>query len=350
MATTFDTKEPLVKVNLKDVIMDSSRIQIIPFLKHFNTVDLSDGESKTIPIYESDKSTTSSIILEGENALVNDGRIKGVTLTPKRFAFKMELSEQFANSTIIEIANYLTQNALNRTDSGTYIEMMFKGYLDATPSTEKAKKFEILFESNNGVASTKIKEPLLLSDVSEARRFIRSRKGNMNGAFMLINDSNVEFSVLDKAGNEKLSFENIPEGADATIMGMPVYLSDIVTGEGNPLPFAIVHPEAYTLGMGKLTITETEPDEITTLRGSRMFIVESWRDGKVTDKYSKYAPAFAKDTAPSPWKAQSVVVTNTDPIPVIEKTSSAPVAEALSVETKVEQPVKKTTKAKIEKK
>ncbi|MGR5963437.1 hypothetical protein ACT7DB_00525 [Bacillus cereus] len=124
--------------------------------------------------------------------------------------------------------------------------------------------------------------------------------------FWLINTSAL-FSVVDTFGNEKLSFTDVPQGANATLLGCPVYLvNGLVDKDSKNIAFGLVHPDAYGITISDVKVIQPKLDTPQVQFACRYYGVEVWIDGRVLDDYSKRARYFAPDVQQASVTEQSV--------------------------------------------
>ncbi|SEA91299.1 phage major capsid protein [Bacillus nitratireducens] len=348
MTSLLDLKN-ITTLDIKKDIIEARRFNHdgLPYL--FNIIP-TQGKTTRVIKSDEDKNVRASFVDEKETNLsvIKDTQLWEVILTPKRIVTGVELSEEFVENTSIDIESHLREILTDRIISELERQMTATGTEEGT----EPKNIQKFVHTANRTTTTSIGQAFGYEHMLESYRNFCNNPANKKDAFWIISPE-ATFSVLDANGHEKLSFENIPDGADATLLGLPVYRKNM--GESNsahemnvvrPIAYAITNREMYAFAIKDIKVIRIKGDTIQQMKNAYVFVMESYVDGKVINKYARYSAIFAETGAPSPQKAQSVVITNTDPIPVINKTSSAPIAEALSVETEVEQPAKKTTKRK----
>ncbi|AMQ05914.1 hypothetical protein [Sporosarcina psychrophila] len=291
MADTKNTGVIIETLPIKDVIIQGfTGTSKSNFINKLNIID--GNQSKIIPVGSYVDKGASSIIPEKGNANVRRLKFDGVTVKPKRFAEAIELSVDFEDESAVDVIEFVKKMAFNRILHGLESQMMVYGYQNSDTQAVKDVSFERLFPSANQPISTKSGEPLSYKDVLFAYRQM-SLMGKTKDAFWLIGGE-AGFSVLDAQSNERLSFDNIPEGADATLLGLPVYLiSSFMYNDGTHAAFAIAHPDAYALSLSDVKVIKPRLDTEQAMKAKQVYIVELWADGKVTDLQSKRAYSFA---------------------------------------------------------
>lgn len=290
MVNTKNTGAIIETLPIKDVIIagfnGASKSNFI------NKLNIIEGDkSKFIPVGSSDNNASSEIIPEKENANMRELQYTGYAIKPKRFAEAIEISENLKLDSALDNIEFIKKMAFNRILHGLEAQMLFKGYKDSDTQAVKDVNFERLFYAQNSTATSKNGESLKYADFLIAHKDM-TRNGKIKDAFWLINGS-AQFSVLDAQGNEKLNFDNIPESANATLLGLPVYMVSTMTyADGKQAAFGIVHPDAYALSLSDVKVKKAKLDTPQALQGKEVYIVELWADGVITDINSKRSYGF----------------------------------------------------------
>ncbi|MDA1660385.1 hypothetical protein PDK35_10455 [Bacillus cereus group sp. TH153LC] len=305
MQTTKNTGNLIETYPIKKLLLGADNLKVSGhFFKQLNLVD---EKTKVIPVItHGGKFGPTVPTLEGEKASYRPIRQHGSKIKLKRFAEAVELSNQFDMNSVTDNLDGIVRLAMNRITAGIQQEMTTTGVMNNEHTTEddRAKHFEKLFPAANSVAKTKEGEPLLYSDILSAYNFTTTNTVR-DGAFWVFH-SDVKLSVLDDAQNERLSFENIPDGAVATLLGLPVYVADIYEYEMKPIAFGIVTPQSYALAMSDVKVYEATLDTPQAIAGSKNYIVEVWADAVITDKWAKMCMAFAPEVKQASVEAQSI--------------------------------------------
>ncbi|HHQ2477324.1 TPA: phage major capsid protein [Bacillus cereus] len=312
MLTTQNTQAISQVFPMKDVILsiDGGTHDIF---KNLNVIHLNSGETKSISVARDETGNWSDIVQEGQDANKMKIKYEEIILKPKRFAEAVEVPNQFVQDSIVDTMKYALKIGTERMLKAREHQIAFLGFGATSTPEEKATLFEKLVSDTNATAQTKEGEPLLYSDVLSTYRSMKQAK-RTNGAFWLINNS-AEFSVLDAHENERLSFANTLNGAEAILFGLPVYMCDLTDRNGNPVAFALVHPDAYATCLSDAKVTRTNASTVQAINGTQMYVVELWSDGKLTDRYAKYSMSFAPEVQQASVTEQSIV----EPKPVKRK-------------------------------
>lgn len=312
MLNTQNTQTVSQIFPMKDVIV-SIENGTHDIFKNLNVIHLNSGETKSIFVARDETGHYSNIIPEGQDA--NEMKIKyeEIILKPKRFAEAIEVPVQFVQSSTVDTMKYALKIGTERMLKARENQIAYLGFGATSTPEEKATLFERLVFDTNDVASTKQGEPLAYSDMFSTYQSMKKAK-RTNGAFWLIN-SDTGLSVLDAQKNERLSFANTSNGAEAMLLGLPVHMCDLYDRNLNPVAFALVHPDAYATCLSDAKVTKTNGSTLQEIQGTQMYVVELWSDGKLTDRYAKYAMSFAPEVQQASVTEQSIA----EPKPVKRK-------------------------------
>ncbi|HFF3191727.1 TPA: hypothetical protein ACGCJB_005017 [Bacillus cereus] len=304
MANSKDLGILIDTLPTKDVILSAEGLTVGGAF--FDKLNLVEDTTKIIPtVAIGDENIILSLpIPEGSNANIRTIKEKGTEINLKRFAEAIEFSNEFSMNTVSDNVAIAKKIALNRIFAGIQFQMLGYGYDNNSTPEEKAERFERLFPAVNEPGNSKEKEPLKYKDVLKAHEFLRNT-GKHKNAFWLIGDS-AQLSVVDESGNEHLSFENLPQNAVATLLGLPVYYAEMSDSNDNPIAFGIVNSDSYALAMSDIKVYEPTLDTKQAMAGSKVYIVEVWADAKITDKWSKYCMSFASEVKQASVTEQSI--------------------------------------------
>lgn len=312
MANTKDLGILIETLPTKDVILSADGLSVGGTF--FDKLNLVGDSTKIIPTVSIDGSTLISLpIPEGSNANIRTMKETGTEIKLKRFAEAVEFPNQFSMNTVSDNIAIAKKVALNRIFAGIEYQMLSYGYdFNSTPE-EKEMRFERLFPAANESGNSKQGEPLKYKDVLKTHAYLKNT-GKHKNAFWIIGDS-AQLSVIDESGNEHLSFENLPQNAVATLLGLPVYYAQVQDSNDNPIAFGIVNSDSYALAMSDIKVYEPKLDTKQAMAGSKVYMVEVWADAKITDKYSKYCMSFAPEVQQASVTEQSIA----EPKPVKRK-------------------------------
>ncbi len=291
MANSKDLGILIETLPSKDVIVGAESLTVGGTF--FDKLNLVEDTTKIIPtVAIGDENIILSLpIPEGSNANIRTIKEKGTEINLKRFAEAIEFSNEFSMNTVSDNIAIAKKIALNRIFTGIEFQMLDYGYNANSTSEEKTMRFERLFPSLNETGHSKENEPLKYKDTLKVHNFLRNT-GKHKNAFWIIG-TEAQLSVLDESGNEHLSFNDLPQNAVATLLGLPVYYAKMSDSEDNPIAFGIVSPDSYALAMSDIKVYEPKLDTKQAMAGSKVYIVEVWADAKITDKNSKYCMSFA---------------------------------------------------------
>lgn len=276
-------------------------------------------EGKTIKQISSDESygARATFVDEYESIPYKDARLRATTLKSKRIGTAIELSEEFMN-TSVDIETYLKKVFVHRIFDEIERQMTITGTEDGT----EPKNIQKLSPWANRTSNTQEGQPLSFEDMVKSYEIFTTNPKNKENAFWLIS-ADAKFSILDENKNERLSFENIPEGADATFLGLPVYrkkigaTKDSTTSEIRGVAHIIANSEAYGISMTNIRFTKVKGDTKQQIRNASVFMAESYVDGKFLNKYAKISAIFAPEVTQASVTEQSI----DEPKPVKRKTT-----------------------------
>ncbi|GAB6415570.1 phage major capsid protein [Bacillus cereus] len=314
------TNSNILTVNIEKDILEGRQYghNGFPFL--FNIIPT---EGKTTRAISSSEQFGSRAIFVAENESIpfKDTLLKATILTPKRIGTSVEISEDIMNDTSVDIKEHLKQIFTDRIIEGVEYQMTISG----TENGTEPKNIQKFITSTQKTASTLEYEALSFEDMLSSYQTFNDNPSNKKNAFWIISKF-AKLSVLDNKGNEKLSFENIPNGADATLLGLPVYQKNLgnaisaseTNGTSRSVAYVITNRKAYTIAMKDITIKQIKGDTKQELRNGSVFMAEAWVDGKITNKFAKISALFAEN--PSEVEQASVTEQSIDePKPVKRK-------------------------------
>lgn len=300
MANTINTGAILQTLPINDIVVKNDVNVANKFINHLKFIPF-DSKSKIFPIasFNWESGDTSVPVLEGESSKERTIQFTGKKIQPKHFLERIELSNDYADNTDevnIKIALDMT---LGRIMHGIVDQIISDGFADndewAIAPEESKSKMAKLFSAANQTGTSKVGEPLKYKDVSETFGEF-NYTGKAENAVWLVS-SLALFSVVDTFGNEKLSFTDVPKGANATLLKRPVYIvNNLSDKDGKDIAFALVHPDAYGITISDVNVIQPELDTYQAINNCKVYGVEVWADGRVLDDKSKRARYFAPTT------------------------------------------------------
>ncbi|WP_193222089.1 phage major capsid protein [Bacillus sp. B3-WWTP-C-10-D-3] len=309
MANTVNTGAILQTLPINDVIARNEVAVGNKFINNLKFIPF-DRKSKIFPVasFFGDK-TPSVPVLEGNYPKERTIQFNGKKIYPKHFLEKIALSDDYADNTNEENIKIALDMALGRIMHGITMQITGMGFDDVgngnIPEDVLKSKMALMFSTANNIGTTQTNEPLNYKDISEVYNEL-NEKGKAEDAFWIINNLAL-FSVIDKFGNEKLSFTDVPKGANATLLGRPVYLvNGWADKDGKSIAFGFVHPDAYGITISDVKVIQPKLDTPQAQYACRYYGVEVWADGRVLDDYSKRARYFAPQVQQASVTEQSI--------------------------------------------
>ncbi|PEF42408.1 phage major capsid protein [Bacillus wiedmannii] len=265
-------------------------------------------EGKTIKqiLSNEPRGVRAKFVGEYEEIPYQDARLGEATLNSKRIGTAIELSEAYVQNASVNIEEYLKQTFTDRIFDEIENQMIVTG----TEKGTEPKSIQKLTPTANRTTSTPEGQALSFEDVMESYTLFTTNPKNKKNAFWMISKE-AKFSVVDANGNEKLSFENIPEGADATLLGLPVYRSSLgiaktPTDSERGVAYIIANRGAYGISMTNIRFTKIAGDTKQQIRGVHVYIGESYVDGKLLNPYAKISAIFAPEVKQASVTEQSI--------------------------------------------
>ncbi|PEJ57059.1 phage major capsid protein [Bacillus sp. AFS002410] len=284
--TTTNLGDKLKEISIVDTIIDGRKFKPDGFINKFNILKV-DGPVKVLAEAEA---VVAGIYGEMETiSTSNDNVVNEFQLNPnKRVARTIEVSEQFLNDSAIGYENYVAD--LIAGSIGRTIEKQIT--LDGYTGAVDPKKLQRLHVTDVQTAVGTSATSLSINEV-KAKYISMIKNKTARDCFWLFNIDSM-LSVTDSLGNEYMKFEDVPEGADATLLGLPVYFATLGdTTDAKITRAIIVNPTAYTIAMKDLTIEVIEGDTIQSLRRSKVIKGEIYVDAVVTNSYGRLLIAQA---------------------------------------------------------
>ncbi len=293
---TTDNLKVIKKLSPEQILEDGKTPYRAPWLKHLVKDYYNAMQTQQIATAGFSGGLTTGITPEGQSLPLKDIVFSKAQFNPKRFGEAYEVSEQFEIDTDAPVVSYLQDVALRKIHNGIRNEILIFGYDDNDPTAEDDEKihFEKMLHLNNAQASTQTGQALSFNDVFEAYQSLKDSRKLGKDSFWLIN-SDAKFSVLDDLNEERLVFTDVPEGAMATLLGMPVYQDSIHDTDGNSTTaFALIGEDHYHVSMSDLIVSKPkEQSTAQALKGTNVVQFEIWADGKFVDNDSRRAYQFA---------------------------------------------------------
>ncbi|HDR5357470.1 TPA: phage major capsid protein [Bacillus anthracis] len=287
---TIDIKKDVLEGNPYGYYNIPSLFKIIP----------TEGKTTKQILSNEPKGIRAKFVGEYEEIPYQNVRLREAILNSKRIGAAIELSEEFVNNTAIDIEEYLKQVFTQRILDEIENQMISTGTTDGT----EPKNIQKLTPGRNRTATTQEGQPLSFEDMVESYELFINNPANKKNAFWMISKS-AKFSILDE--NERLSFENIPEGADATFLGLPVYRRNLgITGSGQNVAHIITNREAYGISMTNIRFTRIKGDTKQQINNAHVYIGESYVDGKLINEFAKTSAVFASEVTQASVTEQSI--------------------------------------------
>lgn len=289
---TIDIKKDVLEGNPYGYYNIPSLFKIIP----------TEGKTTKQILSNEPKGIRAKFVGEYEEIPYQNVRLREAILNSKRIGAAIELSEEFVNNTAIDIEEYLKQVFTQRILDEIENQMISTGTTDGT----EPKNIQKLTPGRNRTATTQEGQPLSFEDMVESYELFINNPANKKNAFWMISKS-AKFSILDENENERLSFENIPEGADATFLGLPVYRRNLgITGSGQNVAHIITNREAYGISMTNIRFTRIKGDTKQQINKAHVYIGESYVDGKLINEFAKTSAVFASEVTQASVTEQSI--------------------------------------------
>ena len=284
MATTTSTNlgDKVKEISIVDSILDNRQLAEVGIIGKFNLIK-ADGPIKIIAENENLKA---SFYGEMETVATADNSLIEYQLNPnKRVAQAIEVSRELLETSGVDYAQHISQLMTTRIARTIESAILSSG---VDNNTKNLPRIHSLANINDTGTST---NPLSATVVRQAYFNFLNNNNNLDGAFWLFSKSS-NLSVQDTAGNELLKFDNVPKGANAMLLGIPVYfvnLGDTTDATPKITRAMLINPNAYTIALKDNTVKQIAGDTTQSLRGSSVFLGEVYVDGKMTNSYGKYA-------------------------------------------------------------
>ncbi|PGC57702.1 phage major capsid protein [Bacillus wiedmannii] len=271
-------------ISYKDIIDGRSAKANGYLLPRFNTIK---ATGKPTEVYiEKELGSFASIVPENSNTPKKDNKLEKKQLTLKRFATSVEVSQQYINDSAVDYKQHLTELLTERLVRGVELGITLFG----DPIGQTADKMQLLSQGGNGFKSANTFGAIEFELVQKLSLpfFDNNKKEN---SFWIFNQYP---QVVNKAGDDCITYDNLPPGAVGRLLGIPIYISELAeTGEGKKLACVLVNPSAYTLVLGDIKIKQLEQGSNESVRGVHVFQGEVWADGVVTNLNGRLAIEYA---------------------------------------------------------
>ncbi|KYZ67942.1 phage major capsid protein [Bacillus sp. GZT] len=265
-------------------------------LSLFNTVK---ATGKPTEIYTEKESVFATIVPEKTNPPKKDNKLEKKELTLKRFATSIEVSQQFINDSAIDYESYLTKLLTTRLIKGILNEILITGDIDPN----KADHVQVLSKGRQGYVSAN-KSGFIEYEIIRTMASTFFRGNDKNKSFFIFNEHP---QVTDKAGNDYVTYDNLPPGAVGRLFGIPIYIADLgVTTIETQLACVLVNSDAYTLVMGDAKVEQLKQGTDEAHRGVHVFQGEIWADGVVTNTSGRLAVEYASEVQQASVTEQSI--------------------------------------------
>ncbi|MFC0469573.1 hypothetical protein ACFFHM_03280 [Halalkalibacter kiskunsagensis] len=257
------------------------------FLKHFKHEPFV-KEGKEIPLIRPTSSPWATAKSEGTEATEQNHIANSTTiLKPKRFADKIVLSEQIANDSSIDHVKYARDLALQRMIAGFSRQILFNGAHNDSTEEIKKRDVQLLFPDANNLTP----EGLVFNYNTMITNGYNPLydAGFSKDACWFINSGITPSIINPDTGDEMLKIDDKdkPEGAYATFMGLPVYRERIRNSENQNMAWGIACPQAYSVMISDIKVVETTPSTVQAIKGEKVYVIEMWADGAITNHMAK---------------------------------------------------------------
>lgn len=284
MATTASTNlgDKVKEISIVQSLLDNRTFAEIGILSKFNLIK-ANGPIKVLAETENGKA---AFYAEMETVATADNTMAEFQLNPnKRVAQTIEVTEDLLMNTDVSYAQHIGQLMTTRIARAIESAILQNG---ADANTKNLPRLHSLANINDTGTSA---NPLSATVARQAYTNFLTNNNNMDGAFWLFNKATA-LSVQDTAGNELLKFDNVPAGADAVLLGKPVYfvsLGDTTDATPKLTRAMLVNPKAYTVALQDVAVRQIKGDTTQALRNVTVFLGEVYVDAKVTNTNGKYA-------------------------------------------------------------
>ena len=284
MATTasINLGDKVKEISIVDNLLDNRLFAEFGVLSKFNLIK-ANGPIKVLAEAENGKA---AFYAEMETVTTADNSLVEYQLNPnKRVAQAIEVTEDLLMNTDISYAQHIGQLMATRIARAIESAILVDG---ADNNTKNLPRLHTVANINDTGTSG---NPLSATVVKQAYAGFLSNNNNLDGAFWLF-QKGTALSVQDTAGNELLKFDNVPAGADAMLLGKPVYFTNLgQTTDSTPkvTRAMLINPKAYTVALQDVAIKEIKGDTTQALRNMKVFLGEVYVDAKVTNTGAKYS-------------------------------------------------------------
>ncbi|PGK45748.1 phage major capsid protein [Bacillus cereus] len=276
-------------VSYKDIIDGRDYQPSGHILSRFKNVKAT-GQSTSQPteIYIEKESAFATIVPEKTNPSKKDSKLEKKELTLKRFATSIEVSQQFINDSAIDYKSHFTEILTQRLIKGILVELLQSGNADSNTKDH----MQLLSQGGNGyVSASKPSDGIIEYELIKNMASIFFRGNDKNKSFFIFNSHP---QVVDKAGNDYVTYDNLPPGAVGKLLGIPIYIADLaVGGMERQLACVLVNSDAYTLVMSDFKVEQLKQGSNESLYGFHVFQGEVWADGVVTNQGGRLAVEYA---------------------------------------------------------
>lgn len=302
MAENQPTLRDLLKttVSYKDIIDGRAYQPSAHILSLFNTVKATGkATNKPTEFYTEKDMAFASIVPELTDPPKKDSKLEKKELTLKRFATSIEVSQQFLNDSAIDYESYFTDLLTKRLIKGILNELLIFG--DGGSNT--TDHMQVLTKGGNGFVSAN-KYGAVEYEIIRKMASYFFRGNDKNKSFFIFNEHP---QVTDEAGNDYVTYDNLPIGAVGRLLGVPIYVADLgENGNGTQLACVLVNSDAYTLIMSDAKVEQLKQGSDESYRAVHVFQGEIYVDGVVRNNIGRIALEYAPDVAKASVQAQSI--------------------------------------------
>ncbi|MCQ6527464.1 phage major capsid protein [Bacillus mycoides] len=286
------------KVPYEEIIDGRTAKENGSFLSLFNTIK---ATGKPTEVYVEKESAMAKITPELTSPLAKDNKLEKKQLTLKRFATKIEVSQQFINDSAVDYESYLTDLLTKRLILGLEQGITYVG----DPNGNTNGNIQLLSQGANGFTSAntfnKVEIEFELVQKLASSFFDINKRENCFWIF------NTYTQVTNKAGNDCITYDNLPHGAVGRLLGIPIYISQLTTSVlGKQMACVLVNPNAYTLVLGDIKIEQLKQGTDESVRGVHVFQGELYADGVVTNPNARMAIEYAPEIKQASVTEQSI--------------------------------------------
>lgn len=280
METTTPNASNLKQGQLEPTLINASSIPQRGFLQNFNAVN-TDGKPSAI-LLDDASGMPASIVAEKSVPASTDSIFFKHEIKPKRFAISADFSEKLMRNATSDYREYIKNSLVKRVIAGIETQIAKSGGTGTT-------QIGVISQGGHGASFNSANQngAIEFSVVQYTlNQFLTNQFNKKADAFWMFH----EFpKVTDTNGNSYVTYDNLPEGAVARVLGIPAYITPLYSTTGKQIAAVIVNPDAYALSMSDIKITE----EFDNKKKMHTFLAECWVDGKIVVDFGRYGIEYA---------------------------------------------------------